>query len=365
LEWIVGIELPRPVGEGGLGNYALTSERLWLLPVVTGLGGLLSGLLVYSLAPEAEGHGTDAAINAYHRLRGRIRRRVPFVKLVASAVTIGSGGSAGREGPTAQLSAGLGSIIADVLRLNDDDRRIVTMAAAGAGIGTIFKAPIGGALFAAEVLYKRDIESEVLFPALVAAIVGYAIYGAITGFTPVFGEVPARFDVKQLPLFALLGLVSGAVAYVYVKVFYYFHDRFKSWHISPYIKPLVGGLAVGALGIAAPQILGVGYGWVSLLIQESPSAFYSPILPAVLLMALLPFLKILATSLTVGSGGSGGVFAPGLVIGAFVGYDTYLVFKILFPSLAPSAAPFVIVGMLSLFGAASKAPLATAIMVLR
>jgi len=91
MEWIVGIELPRPVGEGGLGNYALTSERLWLLPVVTGLGGLLSGLLVYSLAPEAEGHGTDAAINAYHRLRGRIRRRVPFVKLVVSAITIGSG----------------------------------------------------------------------------------------------------------------------------------------------------------------------------------------------------------------------------------------------------------------------------------
>jgi len=197
----------------------------------------------------------------------------------------------------------------------------------------------------------------------VAAVVGYAIYGAITGFTPVFGEVPARFDVGQLPLFALLGLISGAVAYVYVKVFYYFHDKFKSWHTSPYVKPLVGGLAVGALGIIAPQILGVGYGWVSLLIQEQPSAFYSPILPAALLTALLPFLKILATSLTVGSGGSGGIVAPSFVIGAFVGYDTYLIFKMLFPSLVSSAAPFIVVGMLTLFGAASKAPLATTIMV--
>ncbi|MFP3302955.1 MAG: chloride channel protein [Caldivirga sp.] len=360
---IVGASVPEPVGEGGSLSSGFRAVRYWLIPVSTTLGGLLSGLIVYTWAPEAEGHGTDAAINAYHRLQGRIRRRIPPIKLVASAITIGSGGSAGREGPTAQLSAGIGSAIADLLKLSPDDRRRAVAVGIGAGIGSIFKAPIGGAILAAEVLYMRDIEAEVLFPALVASAVGYSIFGSVVGFTPIFGYYTGIFNPVRLPLYAVLGVIDGLFAVLYVKTFYAIHDAFKRWRISNYAKPVVGGLLAGVIGLMAPEVLGTSYGWVNLAEFERLSLFTSPVLPLIALLVALPFLKVLATSFTIGSGGSGGVFAPGIVIGALVGLDVGLLFHYLLPSLVPDVAPFVIVSMLALFGAAAKAPLAVMFMV--
>ena len=155
---VVGFAPPSPNGEPALS--ASHNLGMWLLPLVTTLGGLGAGTLVFTFAPEAEGHGTDAAIEAFHEKGGRIRPRVPFVKLLASALTIGSGGSAGREGPTAQISAGFGSWLAGILRLDEHDRRVAEAAGIGAGIGAIFKAPFGGALLSAEILYKRDFETD-------------------------------------------------------------------------------------------------------------------------------------------------------------------------------------------------------------
>jgi len=360
---LVGASIPEPLGEGGSLTSGFRAVRYWLIPISTTLGGLLSGLIVYTWAPEAEGHGTDAAINAYHRLQGRIRRRIPPIKLVASAITIGSGGSAGREGPTAQLSAGIGSAIADLLGLSPEDRRRAVAIGIGAGIGSIFKAPIGGALLAAEVLYMRDIEAEVLFPALVASAVGYSIFGSVVGFTPIFGYYVGTFNPARLPLYAVLGIIDGLFAILYVKTFYAIHDLFKKWRINNYIKPAIGGLLAGLIGLVAPEVLGTSYGWVDLAEFEKLSLFTSPILPLIALLVALPFLKILATSFSIGSGGSGGVFAPGIVIGAFVGLDIGLLLHYLLPSLVPNVAPFVIVSMLALFGAAAKAPLAVMFMV--
>jgi CIC family chloride channel protein len=282
---------------------------------------------------------------------------------VASAITIGSGGSAGREGPTAQLSAGIGSAIADLLGLSPEDRRRAVAVGLGAGIGSIFKAPIGGALLAAEVLYMRDIEAEVLFPALVASAVGYSIFGSVVGFTPIFGYYVGTFNPARLPLYAVLGIIDGLFAILYVKTFYAIHDLFKKWRINNYIKPAIGGLLAGLIGLVAPEVLGTSYGWVDLAEFEKLSLFTSPILPLIALLVALPFLKILATSFSIGSGGSGGVFAPGIVIGAFVGLDIGLLLHYLLPSLVPNVAPFVIVSMLALFGAAAKAPLAVMFMV--
>jgi len=360
---VVGISVPEPIGEGGSLESEFKVINLWLIPVSTTLGGLLSGLIVYTWAPEAEGHGTDAAINAYHKLQGKIRRRIPLIKLFASAITIGSGGSAGREGPTAQLSAGIASAIADLLRLSPDDRRRAVAVGIGAGIGSIFKAPIGGAILAAEVLYMRDIEYEVIFPALVASAVGYSIFGSIVGFTPIFGYYTGVFDPVSLPLYVVLGIIDGLFAVLYIKTFYKIHDSFKKWRISNYAKPVVGGMLTGLVGIMAPQVLGTSYGWINLAMFEKLSLFTSPLFPPIVLLTALPFLKILATSFTIGSGGSGGVFAPGIVIGALVGLDIGLLFHHLFPSLASDVAPFVIVSMLALFGAAAKAPLAVMFMV--
>lgn len=172
---IAGYLPPDPAGEGETIIRAIGQP--WLLPLVVTAGGLLSGLIVYLIAPEAEGHGTDAAIDAFHNKAGYVRARIPIVKLVASAITIGSGGSGGREGPTAQISAGFGSLLGTLLKLSEQDRRIAVATGIGAGIGAIFKAPLGGAILAAEILYLHDLEAEAIIPALIASIVGYSIFG--------------------------------------------------------------------------------------------------------------------------------------------------------------------------------------------
>ncbi len=362
LESVIGLTVPRPLGEGGSLIFQFHATRYYLIPFVVAAGGAISGLLVYSLAPEAEGHGTDAAISAYHYREGKVRWRVIPIKLIASAFTIGSGGSAGREGPTAQLSAGIGSMIADLMGLTPEDRRRAVAVGIGAGIGTIFKTPIGGAILAAEILYKRDLEPDVIFPALVASAVGYSIFGSIVGFTPIFGNYTGSFDPIRLPLYAILGLIAGLMGLFYIKTFYGVHDTFKRVRLSPYLKPVIGGLLTGTIALLAPEVMATGYGWINLLEYEKFTEFYS-LLPVLYLLVLLPFIKVLATSLTIGSGGSGGVFAPGMFIGAFVGGDVGLLFHFLFPQLVPSIAPFVIIGMVSMFGGAAKAPLSVLIMV--
>lgn len=191
---LVGLAPPTPRGEAP--PVVEPALRRWLLPVVVGLGGLVSGLIVFTLAPEAEGHGTDAAIEAFHERGGQIRSRIPPIKLVASAVTIGAGGSAGREGPTAQIAAGFGSWLADRLGLSVADRRIAMAAGMGAGIGAIFKAPLGGALLSAEILYVSDFEVSAVIPGFIASITGYSIFAAWSGWDPLFGSALGfRFEL--------------------------------------------------------------------------------------------------------------------------------------------------------------------------
>jgi CIC family chloride channel protein len=166
-----GYVMPAPGAEGGTA-IAKPPSRRWFLVLAPAIGGLLSGILIYSLAPEAEGHGTDAVIASFHRNRGIIRGRVPFIKTIASVLTIATGGSAGREGPIAQIGAGFGSNLGKWLKTSDRDRRLLVLAGAGAGIGAIFRAPLGGALFAVEVLYSdTEFESAALVPSFVAAII--------------------------------------------------------------------------------------------------------------------------------------------------------------------------------------------------
>ncbi|MEM1599778.1 MAG: chloride channel protein [Sulfolobaceae archaeon] len=359
----INMSYPKPLGEGGTLDFVFHPGNYLLIPVSTTIGGLISGIIVYTLAPEAEGHGTDAVIKAYHYFQGKIRWIVVPVKIIASAITIGSGGSAGREGPTAQFSAGIGSIVADLLHLSPDDRRKAVAVGIGAGIGTIFKTPIGGAILAAEILYRRDIEPEVIYPAIIASAIGYTIFGSIFGFTPVFGYYSGTFNPLRLPLYAVLGLIAGLFAILYPKVFYSINRLFKKIPIPNHVKPAIGGAITGLIALLAPEILATGYGWINLVEFEKFNALYSPILPVLVLIVTLPFLKIIATSFTVGSGGSGGVFAPGLFIGAYVGASVGLLFHYFFPNLVPTIAPFVIIGMMSFFAGAGKVPLSVIIMV--
>ncbi len=354
---IAGVQPPLTRGEGI--PQVTEISRLWLIPVVTTLGGLLSGLIVFTLAPEAEGHGTDAAIKAFHEHGGRIRSRIPFVKLVASAITIGSGGSAGREGPTAQIAAGFGSWLGEVFHLSAADRRIALAVGVGAGIGAIFKAPLGGAILAGEILYMRDFELGALVPGFIASVVGYTIFAIWEGWTPVFGEgLVLRFNQPgELVWYVVLGIAAGGVGLLYVRTFYGARDAFQRLHIPRHFKPAIGGLCVGLIALAFPQVLSMGYGWLQFAIDGNTTA-----LAAGTMIALIA-LKIIATSLTIGSGGSGGVFAPGLFIGGMLGGGLWSVLNGHVPWLPATPAPFVIVGMMALFGGVAKAPIAVMLMV--
>ncbi len=354
---IVGYIPPGPIGEGS--PVISPMAHPWILPLVTALGGLLSGIIVFNLAPEAEGHGTDAAIEAIHKRGGVIRARIPLIKLVASAITIGSGGSGGREGPAAQISAGFGSLMGKWLKLDVQNRRIAVAAGIGAGIGAIFRAPLGGALLSAEILYIHDLEVEALIPGLIASIVGYSIFGAFFGYVPVFGAMPQiGFDQPiQLIYYAMLGVACGLVGILYAKSFYGTQEIFHRLNWPRWLKPAIGGLLVGLMGLVLPACLHMGYGWVQIVMGSDTN-----LLPLWVVL-VLPFAKILSTSLSISSGGSGGIFGPGMVIGGMLGASFWRLFYPVFHGMPSSPAPFVIIGMIGMFGGIAHAPLAVMLMV--
>jgi CIC family chloride channel protein len=350
-----------PVVSGAAPNFLL-------VPISTILGGLIAGAIVYSFAPEAEGHGTDEAIAAFHQRDGVIRRRIPLVKAIASAFTIGSGGSGGREGPTAQIAAGFGSFIADVFRLSVKDRRIAVAVGIGSGIGSIFKSPFGGAILSAEILYSGgDFEGETLLPAFVASPTGYVIFASVFGFTPIFGIAPTSIFTHPLQLiaYAVLGIVCGLIGRIFTTSFYSVKRLFGHLPAPRYLRPMLGAAVAGLIGIFFPQILGMGYGFLQYLVDGNLSSVSTNffVLPLLLTLVLVVVLKIVAPSFTVGSGGSAGVFAPSLVIGGFTGAALWVVINTLLPGWIPLSAPLVIVGMMALFAGVGRAPIAVILMV--
>ncbi|GIV62499.1 MAG: chloride channel protein [Rhodothermaceae bacterium] len=358
---LVGYKMPLPGGEGNGDMFfdlqqSLHPARRWLLFIIPALGGLLSGWIVFTFAPEAEGHGTDAVIRAFHREQGVIRPRVPLVKAIASAITIGTGGSAGREGPIAQIGAALGSLLATRLRLSVRERRILLIAGIAAGVGSIFRSPLGGAFFAVEVLYRQDLETEGLMPSVVAAITGYSIFSSIEGSATVFATPNFAFvnPLELIPLVAF-ALLCAAVGILYVEIFYgtkrVLFDRMP---LPPHVKPAIGGLLVGAIAFWFPAVLGSSYGWLQ-------QAMYGNL--PITVMALLALAKIVATSFTIGSGGSGGVFAPSLVIGGMLGGLFGEGLHALLPELVAQPEAYVMLGMATFFAGVANVPISTTIMI--
>jgi CIC family chloride channel protein len=347
---IAGYVEPGLASEGDTLHQVIGPHGLWLIPVATTLGGLIAGFLVYTWAPEAEGHGTDTAVKAVHWTGGAIRARVAPLKMIASAITIGSGGSAGREGPTALISAGIGSMYATFQHRSDSERRLLVLMGMAAGLAAIFRSPIGTALFAVEVLYGGvEFEAEALLYCMLAAIVAYGVNGAFSGWQPLFQVSPLTSftGLSDLGWYVALGVASGIVGTILPEVFYRVRDLFLDLRVPTVMKPAIGGLLVGLIAMALPQVLGGGYGWIQDAIDERL---------ALKLLVILVVAKIVALSLTVSSGGSGGVFAPSLYVGAMLGG--------IFAALSHQPhAGMVVIGMGAVFGAAARVPLATLIMV--
>ena len=355
---LVGIAGYQPPEPGSLNPQSIVgSWGLWLIPLVTTLGGLLSGILVYTFAPEAEGHGTDAAVEAFHFKGGRVRPIVPLIKVFASAITIGSGGAAGREGPTAQISVGVGSMLADLLRLPDEERRILVLAGMAAGLAAIFRSPLGMAIFSVEILYSgMAFETEALIYTVVASVVAYAVNGLFVGWSPIFLFPQTVHFTQPIALvgYAILGVVAGIVGAIEAPIFYGIRDLFRALKIPNHVKPAIGGLLMGLLALVVPETISTGYGWV----QKAMTGDY--IGWSLIFLALA---KILAMSLTISSGGSGGVFGPNVYIGGMVGAWVAFVADHFIPGAGFNTAAFAVVGMAAVFAGTARVPIATLIMV--
>lgn len=340
----------------------------WPLFFILPLAGLLVGWITYKWAPESEGHGTEQLIRTFHDLGGAVRKRVIFIKALTSAITIGSGGSAGQEGPVAQVGSGIGSTASKATGLGDRDRRIFLLAGASAGIGALFTAPLAGALFAPEVLYRKpEFEGDAIIPCIISSIVGYTTFTSITGETKaihISSEVLGTLtqgDPRELLLYLGLALLCTIASLFYVRTFNGIHGAFNrmNWLWKP-ARPALGGLLLAFLAVFLAPLtgeFGVLYGGYDLMTGSIGGQL------AISTMAILVVGKALATSLSIATGGSGGVFAPSLAMGALLGGIVGQIGAQYFPSLGISPASFALVGMGGFFAGVAKTPIAAIIIV--
>lgn len=370
---VAGFPLSEAVAEySPMPELETTLSPLRLLLVLTA-GGFAAGWLAWRFAPEAAGHGTDAVIDAFHNKRGEIRWRIPLVKTIASAITLGTGGSAGREGPIAQIGAGCGSVLATYFKLSTRDRRILLAAGMGAGVGAIFRAPLAGALFAGEILYRdAELEAEVIMPAAVASTIAYSVFcfslPSQYRYMPLFGP-NVQFDFAtplELIPYAILAVVLVGGGVLYIRTFYWTHQLFEKVPAPAYVKSAGGALLAGLVGLALyyaggqnQQLLaalGGGYGMLQNAFSDAGSLAISTLLGVALV-------KILTTSLTISSGGSGGVFGPSMVIGGCLGGATGKLLQLAMPQIVTQPATYAIVGMAGFFAGCARAPFSTILMV--
>jgi CIC family chloride channel protein len=327
----------------------------WYIKVwIPALGGMIVGPLIYFLAREAKGHGVPEVMEAVALRSGVIRKRVLIVKLLASAISISTGGSVGREGPIVQIGSAIGSSLGQVLKVSADRMRTLVGCGAAAGIAATFNAPIAGSMFALEIILG-DFGLATFSPIVISSVVSTVVSRAYLGDTPAF-IVPIYELVSawEFPMYLVLGLFCAVVGVTFTKTLYRVEDLFDSLKFPEYLKAVAGGLILGGAGLFFPQVLGVGYGAIDQALMHQFAWW---------LMLVLVIVKIFATSITIGSGGSGGIFAPSLVLGAMAGGFFGGVVHDLFPQITATSGAYSIVGMGAVVAATTHGPL-TAILIL-
>ncbi|MBI5580463.1 MAG: chloride channel protein [Deltaproteobacteria bacterium] len=356
LDGLAGFRPPAAAGEYPLFSPGSGEFTRWVLLILPACGGLLSGWLVYSFAPEAAGGGNDAVIDAYHNKESQIRSQVPLIKTLATVITLTTGGSGGREGPIAQIAGGLGSLFATKFGLSVRDRRILMAAGIAAGVGSIFRAPLAGALFAAEFLYRDpEFEYEVIIPAGMASTVGYCMFCLVYGWGSLLQSPDFVFrNPIELCPYLILALFLAVFGILFIVCFRTAGRMFDALKIPVYLKPALGGLCTGVIGFFLPNTLAFGYGYAqqALTLEAGP-----------LILMSLAVGKILTTSFSIGSGGSGGLFGPSIVIGAALGGAFGQVMNRILPEIVSSPGAFALVGMAGFFAAVSNTPISTIIFV--
>lgn len=344
---------------GGLAG-ALAGISPYHLLLIPALGGAIFGPLIYRFAREAKGHGVPEVMEAVALRGGRIRPRVAVVKALASSICIGTGGSVGREGPIAQIGSALGSTVGQAFKLSDELVRTLVACGAAGGIAATFNAPIAGAIFALEVIlgqFHAGYFGAVVISAVIADVIAQVFEGDLRAFA-----VPeyALVSPWELLFYAVLGLLAAFLAVAFIRLLYLSEDVWDRFAMPEYLKPVLGGGMLGVLGIltlkldGVPRIFGVGYETIS-------EALLGQLAVQVTLSLLV--VKLLATIITLGSGGSGGVFAPSLFMGAMLGEAFGQTVHLAFPQITAPVGAYSLVGMAAVFSGAAHAPV-TAILIL-
>ncbi len=321
----------------------------WYMRIaIPAIGGLIVGPIVYFFAREAKGHGVPEVMYAVALKQGIIRKRIVLIKALVSAVCIGTGGSVGREGPIVQIGSAVGSTLGQLFNVSGNRIRTMVGCGAAAGIAATFNAPIAGSIFAIEIILG-EFEIASFSPIVISAVSATAISRHYLGDIPAF-ILPEYIlnSPLEFPLYAILGVFCALVAVGFTLFLYRSEDAWDSLKFPEYLKAVLGGLILGSMGFVFPQVLGVGYGAIDLALMVKLSWWF---------MALLVLFKILATSITIGSGGSGGIFAPSLFMGAMAGGAFGSVVHSLFPSVAASAGAYAVVGMGAVVAATTHGPL--------
>ncbi len=345
-----------PMALGGM------QPRDLLVLLIPALGGLMVGLITRFWGPEAKGTGVDFLLDSFHNRSGQMRKRTPFVKFAASACTLSTGGSAGKEGPMALIGAGLGSLLGRWIKMGARAKRTLLLAGSAGGLGAIFRSPLGGAITAVEVLYKEDFEADALLPCIIASVTAYTIFSTVVGFGHILNFEANLFTSPiQLIFYVFLGLFCSGASFLFIWLFRNVRTHlFRRLKIPAYWKPALGGLMVGVFALLIPQAVGEGVGVIqSVILAEYPSHW----LGAALFLLALAVMKMLTTTLTVQSGGSGGVLIPSLFIGAMLGGFFGLVCHHFFPTYVPDVTPFIVVGMAAFFSSVTNASLGALVMV--
>ncbi len=355
LNHLAGFPLTHPTNEKPLLEEINKPFNRILFIIIASVGGFLSGLIMHLLAPETKGGGTGEVIKAYHNKKP-IRARVPFVKLIVSVISLGVGMAGGREGPAAHIGAGLGYRIGKLLHLTDKEKRIMMLSGMAGGIGAIFRSPMGAAIYTTEVLYKDiDFEHEALLPAAISSIIAYSIFSAKFGWVHMFSTPVMKFqNPLELISYTILAIACAISGIMFINIFNWVSRRFDGLKAPLYIKTALGGLIIGVMGAILPDAAGMGYG----IMQK---AFLNHMAFSMLL--LIGLVRMVSTSVTLGSGNSAGLFAPSLVIGAAIGGGVGGYIHHIAPALVDNPASFALVGMAGFFAATAKTPLSVIILV--
>lgn len=360
VQW-AGFHLPSPAGEEIFHGEGGEVFRPWVIPLACLTVGLVTGWLVERFLPNSihgTTDGTDVMIKAFHHDKGIIKPKAALIKGITSILTIASGGSAGREGPISQIGAALGSGLADKLGLSIKERRILMLTGAAGGLGAIFRAPLGGALTAIEVIYKEDFESEAIVPAVISSVVAYSIFTMAFGTEPIFGIPQFSFrNVAELPFYVILAFACAVTGWLYVRTFTYLkYSVFEKLRTRVGIMwtMAAGGLIMGLMGMLYPPVISGGYGGLEQAILGQLT---------VTTMVVVVLAKTLATSITLGSGMSGGMFAPALFVGGMTGGVVGFTAQKFYPDVVTQPGGYVLVGMAAFFAGVANAPIGPLVMV--